>query len=195
MEAEKQTNLRISEYDDSRIQLLDYLDNGEYSFISGRSLVKEGTVRLLLLRAGYTQLAMGDWWGSHTYVSENCNHGNAINFIFKDDNPYGYEPGWYPIEEIPRLIEANKPDLAEGKDELRASLLRRFNEFDNLKQQLKEAGKEWFSLNAWGYSQKNDVIHFLLNPLKQETYEFGWYTFDELEQWLTDQGPIVKQKV
>ncbi len=41
---------------------------------------------------------------------------------------------------------------------------------------------------------KYDVV-FWLNPYNQDIHNFGWFTVEELEQWLEDEGPILKSLV
>lgn len=38
---------------------------------------------------------------------------------------------------------------------------------------------------------KYDVIYWL-NPMNQKDNEYGWFTVEELEQWLEDKGPVIK---
>lgn len=51
---------------------------------------------------------------------------------------------------------------------------------------------------AWKKNQtsKYDVV-FWLNPIDQNTNNFGWFTVEELEQWIEGKGPIpkIKEKV
>lgn len=36
-------------------------------------------------------------------------------------------------------------------------------------------------------------VIFWLNPMNQTKYKSGWYTVEELEEWLQDRGPVVKK--
>lgn len=35
-------------------------------------------------------------------------------------------------------------------------------------------------------------IMFWLNPIRQNKYNFGWYSVEELDQWIKGEGPIIK---
>ncbi len=69
-------------------------------------------------------------------------------------------------------------------------------------EELKKAGKSYFALSP-GSVLKNtkdgDVktkysVMFFLNPHEQQKYNSGWYTVEQLKQWIKETGPIVKAK-
>lgn len=39
---------------------------------------------------------------------------------------------------------------------------------------------------------EDSMIKFWLNPMKQNTYHYGWYTVEELDLWIQEKGPIVE---
>lgn len=51
---------------------------------------------------------------------------------------------------------------------------------------------------AWkGTAGKNNTKHkvvFWLNPVDQQNNNYGWFTVEELEQWIEGKGPIPKKK-
>jgi len=56
---------------------------------------------------------------------------------------------------------------------------------------LKIADKKYFALSPrWKDDLKIDVV-FWLNPMSQNMYNFGWYTVNELKQWIENNGPII----
>lgn len=65
-------------------------------------------------------------------------------------------------------------------------------------QKLKEADKKWFALAPGTKKvEKEDgtsenVLAFFLNPHNQSKYNHGWFTVEELEQWINEEGPIIK---
>jgi len=73
-----------------------------------------------------------------------------------------------------------------------------------IKEKLKKAGKGYFACSpAWSSTIKStrrgeiktkyDVIYFL-NPMEQRIYNFGWFTVEDLEAWIKDEGPIPMKK-
>lgn len=59
---------------------------------------------------------------------------------------------------------------------------------------LEKAGKGFYALSPrWANAEKTE-IQFWLNPEKQNIYNFGWYSIDELQQWAKDEGPVIKKK-
>lgn len=68
---------------------------------------------------------------------------------------------------------------------------------------LEKAGKRYFALSPkWAreiHSTRNgevktkyDVI-FWLNPYEQRIHDCGWFTVENLEQWITNEGPCMKK--
>jgi hypothetical protein len=69
------------------------------------------------------------------------------------------------------------------------------------------AGKDWRDPTKCGYyackpswiheeskyDTKYDVIYFL-NPQEQHRCNFGWFTVEQLDQWLAGTGPVIKEK-
>jgi hypothetical protein len=75
------------------------------------------------------------------------------------------------------------------------------------KMQEVESGSRFYGSDRWGYyalsprwahkeerkRTKHPVI-FWLNPMDQERNNYGWFTVEQLEQWLQGNGPIPKEK-
>jgi hypothetical protein len=65
-------------------------------------------------------------------------------------------------------------------------------------QKVSKSDKRYFALNpAWkkdihNSSETKYSIVFWLNPMEQNKYNSGWYTVEELEQWVNNQGPVIK---
>jgi hypothetical protein len=55
---------------------------------------------------------------------------------------------------------------------------------------LKAAGKEWYALSP--NRSANGQLRFWLNPMGQRNNNFGWFTVEELDAWITGKGPIPK---
>lgn len=49
---------------------------------------------------------------------------------------------------------------------------------------------------AWvGDKKRQDTSHgvyFWLNPMHQDRYNSGWFTVEELDEWLEGRGPVMK---
>jgi hypothetical protein len=64
---------------------------------------------------------------------------------------------------------------------------------------LSEAGKVYFALRpewitAQTQCQSSHPVMFWLNPMEQHANNYGWYTVEELDQWIAGEGPIPKKK-
>ncbi len=67
---------------------------------------------------------------------------------------------------------------------------------------LEKAGLKYYVLSP-GWKLESRVKHgkiktkhkvmFYLNPRNQQQYESGWFTVEELDQWISGKGPIVKK--
>lgn len=64
---------------------------------------------------------------------------------------------------------------------------------------LKKAGLGWYALKpAWRDFFKNPVyrsrykVIFFLNPEGQDKYNSGWFTVEELLQWIKGKGPVMR---
>lgn len=87
--------------------------------------------------------------------------------------------------------------LAQTQLELDDELRRRKILADSgVKERLRAAGRSWFSLDKtiWSDDTKTS-IRVWLNPEAQHKYASGWFTLEVLEQWVTDEGPVIIQKV
>lgn len=63
---------------------------------------------------------------------------------------------------------------------------------DKVKIKLQKANKEWFSLSR--VEKHNNIWEVWLNPYNQSTYNYGWFTLEDLLLWVEDKGPIIKNK-
>lgn len=181
----------------AKAELFEYIHKGEKKIIPDerRPYIDDQRVRELLIEAGYTQLGIHCWWCIDDHFKKTKNGPQtAVQFRLEEKNRYGYQPGWHGVDELPTLMEKNPPDFEEGRDILRARFLKSLDDLQELKKQLDQAGKHWIHLGTWTYDAENDTIRFLLNPIQQERYEYGWYTLDELRLWLDDKGPVTERR-
>ena len=59
---------------------------------------------------------------------------------------------------------------------------------------LKKAGLGYYALSPEWNDPDNpsEGVKFWLNPTEQHKYNHGWYTVDELKEWIKGKGPILK---
>jgi hypothetical protein len=58
---------------------------------------------------------------------------------------------------------------------------------------LKAKWRRWFALSPrWANEEKTEV-KFWLNPMDQHIYEAGWYSVEQLMEWVEDRGPVMKK--
>jgi|SaaInlLV_10m_DNA_2_1039722.scaffolds.fasta_scaffold01692_6 hypothetical protein len=55
---------------------------------------------------------------------------------------------------------------------------------------LRKAGKSWFSIGD-KVIEKDGVYRTWLNPCEQHIHKAGWWTFEDLRQWASDEGPVM----
>ena len=71
-----------------------------------------------------------------------------------------------------------------------------------IEDQLKEAGLRYYALKpAWKTELKRtsleDTEHpvvFFLNPHEQKQYAAGWFTVEQLQEWIRGEGPVIKSE-
>jgi hypothetical protein len=63
-----------------------------------------------------------------------------------------------------------------------------------IRDELKAAGRGYYALSPrfWKDEQGNEELKFFLNPHSQNQYNYGWFTVEELRQWINGQGPVIK---
>lgn len=60
-------------------------------------------------------------------------------------------------------------------------------EATGIEKRLRAAGKDWFALSP---KRHNGKLEIWLNPYHQQQDNFGWFTVQDLEQWIVGKGPI-----
>ncbi|MBP7842630.1 hypothetical protein KA017_01360 [Candidatus Woesebacteria bacterium] len=179
-----------------RQEVLNYLvdgKNGGSGYKEGNiPIVSENELRTLLLKAGYTELALSRcFFGVHSDVKKSKRYpqdqNERILFTLHSKNRYNMPINITrdAVNEIFTLVHSFKPDLPEGKDSLRERVLSELAELDELKKQLQQSGKDFLSLSKWAFTLDGKII-FWLNPIQQQKYSFGWYSLDDLKGWLND---------
>jgi hypothetical protein len=81
-------------------------------------------------------------------------------------------------EEGRRKWEDVDREKIETEDEAKAS---------GVEERLRKAGKKWFCLAPKRF---DGVLKFWLNPMEQQENNCGWFTVQQLDQWVKGKGPI-----
>lgn len=210
-------------YEDARAKLVDYIHDGVMDKTLGIRVVGVYELRRLLLDAGYTELAIGRWFGTSVHKASLREKMKSdgfedwqldergvceltqeelerqMSFKLREGNRYGMDVGWHYFSELPLLLDSNPPDFEEGFDVLRGMLLSEFTELNELKVRLTEEGLGFNSLKSWHFCPdqtaegSTTMLKFLLNPVRGDLYQHGWYSIAELEQWVNRTGPVCKK--
>lgn len=64
----------------------------------------------------------------------------------------------------------------------------------NIRQILKDAGKEYFALSPSWKGEGEKEITYWLNPEHQQDNNYGWFALQDLLDWAQDKGPIPMKK-
>ena len=72
-------------------------------------------------------------------------------------------------------------------------------EATDIKEKLRAAGKRYFALSprwksADEAAESEHPVVFWLNPMEQQENNFGWFTVEQLLEWIDGKGPIPMQK-
>jgi len=92
------------------------------------------------------------------------------------------------VDEFPADINQQMID----REQETARLLKLWTD-SGIKELLRKAGKTWFSLGGKVILGKDGKYRTWLNPCEQRIHNAGWWTFEELRQWASDEGPVVAQ--
>jgi hypothetical protein len=112
-----------------------------------------------------------------------------------DQNPFS--PGGLAIA-IPSRIPAEQLVAMRDADVDRRTLLDAAAS-TGIEQRLEQAGLRWYALSPkWAAGEQAErTIHkvvFWLNPQAQSKNNCGWFTVEDLDQWIAGEGPVPKEK-
>lgn len=61
-------------------------------------------------------------------------------------------------------------------------------------ERIEKGGKRFFALSPrWKDQDKKEIV-FWLNPQEQQKYSSGWYSVEDLDKWVKDEGPVIENK-
>lgn len=96
---------------------------------------------------------------------------------------------------VSRLPEKLIQDMANADlDQLDLLDAEEASGINEVKNQLKKQDKGWFALSPRFFEKEDGttILKWWLNPMKQDKYDHGWYTIQELRDWVDEKGPIIK---
>ena len=174
----------------ARAEVQEYLVEGERGSYKNREVpyVEGGHLRHLVLKAGYTEFALGVMKGFGATDLEVSKHfpqedKNRMTISVGGPNRYNFPLGTYDaIDAVSWLIATQKPDYPSGQDPLRRRVLKDIEEVEGIRKSLIKKGEYIISLEAWDFGLSGRT-RFLLNPGRTGA-EFGWYTVPQLRGWL-----------
>lgn len=95
-------------------------------------------------------------------------------------------------------VSADEIQMLKDEDLAKRQLIKDA-EKTKVEAKLRKAGKQWFALSPRYASpeeakQTKYKVVFWLNPYHQSTDNYGWFTVEELLQWIDGEGPIPMKK-
>lgn len=63
-----------------------------------------------------------------------------------------------------------------------------------IEEELRKAGKEWFALSPRWDNPEKTRVSFWLNPVRQDLYNYGSFSVEDLRLWARDSGPVMMKK-
>lgn len=89
-------------------------------------------------------------------------------------------------------ISADVAEKALRSDESHQRLLAAV-QATGIEDELKKAGLKYFALSPRWLDEQESSFKFWLNPWEQHMHNYGWFTIDDLRQWIAGKGPIIKE--
>jgi len=131
------------------------------------ALVSKDKDRMEALRDAFAENNMAIFLGT----SEALNSGDGLNLCI--------------VSKMPRKV-LNDMDESDRK----AHQLRIDVDKLGIEDRLLKAKKRYYALSP---TRRGDRIKFWLNPCEHQLYNYGWYTVEELDQWIANEGPVMKE--
>lgn len=150
-------------------------------------------------------------WGESGFLVTVCNDDPEVRSVF-EQLVDSYEQQQLALALQPPTLTGGglfliRPDqlseqdrrILKGIDHSQA-LLQKRSEETGVPDRLSESDRQAFALTPkWVQEHSGDVetdysVLYWLNPREQDTYNSGWFTVEQLEQWLRhNEGPVVKE--
>lgn len=188
--------------EEAKALVISYLCEGEPPGGGEGRYVYQDEVRRLLVQAGFADLALDCGWFGGYWAQEPKGLTQEekeelyliINNTQGKDNRYGLKEGWRLAKvAIPEILADYSPDLLDAR---RERVMADIFGLEALKKQLWPADKKWFSLgDSWSFNKENQQVRFWLNPVDKDRYQPGSYSLAELQQWLSDTGPMCSSRL
>ena len=185
-------------------------------------MVTYDKLRLLLVEAGYVDLVVGyngilgdfafpkysDSIRFRAAFFESCankkmpepayfgefDHGYPDNLhlvIVDAGNRYGMPVGNYSINHLRDLVTKWEPAYDDELLQTRGVIIKGIREAVRLNDATNICDRVFF-FNSHRWRLNGGVMQFFINPRRQKAYRYGWYTIEELGEWLErDSGPVV----
>lgn len=123
--------------------------------------------------------------------------------IWNGGRIHPFQNGGLIIAIVDRIKPEDLETLRAGDEDLEK--LQAASDATGIIKRLEEAKKGYYACSPrWlgetfktvdGEKKSTYPVIYWLNPLEQNDNNFGWYTVEDLDQWIQDTGPIPKKKV
>lgn len=60
-----------------------------------------------------------------------------------------------------------------------------------IEERLAAAGRKWYALGPGWSNGPGSPVRFFLNPREQHRYSHGWFSVEDLDAWIRDEGPVL----
>jgi len=142
-------------------------DEGSFGIVSK---LKDNTKHMKELKEAIEQTNVLVFLGGGQFLEN-----NGLNIVIAD-----------------RVPKEQRKIMKEGDEKIQE--LYKLCAATGIKEKLEQAHKRYFALSPrWLNGQKSKYkVGFWLNPMEQSRYSMGLYTVEELEQWIEDKGPVLK---
>lgn len=88
---------------------------------------------------------------------------------------------------MPERTKQEWEDFDQKQKRLKAAVAK-----TGIEEYLKKCGKTYFALRGEFKDETEKELTFLLNPMEQHKYNWGWYSLDDLIAWGENTGRVVK---
>lgn len=136
----------------------------------GRSfaLLSKDKEKMEALRDAFDELDIAIFLGA----SEAFSNGSGLNLCIASKMPQAVKDGM-------KASDMNAYNLRLAADKT------------GIEERLRKADKRYYALSPrWKPGSNKTVVDFWLNPVDQQTVNYGQFTVEELDQWIKGEGPI-----